>query len=213
MYWIYVLQCEGGRIYVGMTRRLYRRWSEHQTGSGGLNTTVYPPEKLLGIYKAGSNESFINYRFHIETMRKFKRDTLNEWGQSEIKVYDVETLITERLMLEKGDDWRKVSGGKHVKFDKWVRPSNVVVDRPLCKCGLPSEVNYSSKHDYVYFTCPRSIIDYAWDDFYNGLDRDPACNFWEKYTKDEEPRRQHAIYWREKLSKRTPEQLRAIFDE
>jgi predicted GIY-YIG superfamily endonuclease len=52
MKWVYILKCKDGYYYVGETTRLYRRFWEHFSGLGAINTTVYKPEKVVAIYKS-----------------------------------------------------------------------------------------------------------------------------------------------------------------
>ena len=51
MHWIYILKCQDDYYYVGETKRLYRRFWEHNEGRGGLNTSIYIPEGIVAIYK------------------------------------------------------------------------------------------------------------------------------------------------------------------
>ena len=51
MRWVYILKCIDDYYYVGETKRLYRRFREHQEGFGGTNTSTYTPESIVSIYK------------------------------------------------------------------------------------------------------------------------------------------------------------------
>ena len=50
MRWIYILKCsedyENNIYYIGQTKRLYRRFWEHDGGKGGVNTSIYKPEEF-----------------------------------------------------------------------------------------------------------------------------------------------------------------------
>ena len=61
MKWVYILQCRGGYFYVGQTSRLYRRFWEHDGGTGGLNTSTYPPENIVAIYPVNRLGRFFHY--------------------------------------------------------------------------------------------------------------------------------------------------------
>jgi hypothetical protein len=58
-----------------------------------------------------------------------------------------------------------------------------VVDRPLCKCGYPSEVKISKDKEHIYFVCALKNV---WGDFYEGLQVDEPCDFWKIYEGDKE---------------------------
>jgi predicted GIY-YIG superfamily endonuclease len=45
----YVLELTGGRVYVGWSRNLSSRLSEHWAGNGSVMTRTYPPIKVLQI--------------------------------------------------------------------------------------------------------------------------------------------------------------------
>lgn len=47
MYFVYLLECNGGRIYTGITTNVERRFSEHLAGKGGHFTRSMKPEKIL----------------------------------------------------------------------------------------------------------------------------------------------------------------------
>jgi predicted GIY-YIG superfamily endonuclease len=65
MHWIYILKCKDNYYYVGETCRLYRRFYEHYKGLGGLNTSIYPPENIVAIYKVDTINKFIDYNYNI----------------------------------------------------------------------------------------------------------------------------------------------------
>ena len=47
MKWVYIFKCEDDHYYVGETSRLYRRFWEHNEGTGGLNTSVYKLSQFI----------------------------------------------------------------------------------------------------------------------------------------------------------------------
>lgn len=44
---VYILKCNDGRFYTGITNNLERRFEEHKTGKGAHFTKVFGVEKLL----------------------------------------------------------------------------------------------------------------------------------------------------------------------
>ena len=61
MLWVYILECENGVFYVGQTKRLFRRFWEHENGNGGINTSTNTPRKIVAIYKVATLCKFIEY--------------------------------------------------------------------------------------------------------------------------------------------------------
>ena len=47
MYYVYLIQCEGGSIYTGITTDLERRFKEHRDKAGGHYTRAHKVEKIL----------------------------------------------------------------------------------------------------------------------------------------------------------------------
>ena len=55
-------------------------------------------------------------------------------------------------------------------------PEKDIVDRPLCHCGMPSEVKLSKDRTKIYYVC---AIKNVWNDFFKIINVDEPCNFWE----------------------------------
>ena len=47
MYYVYLIQCEDGSIYTGITTDLERRFKEHSDKIGGHYTRAHKVEKIL----------------------------------------------------------------------------------------------------------------------------------------------------------------------
>ena len=203
MRWVYILKCDDGYYYVGETSRLYRRFWEHNKGSGGLNTSVYKPECVVAIYKVNTLGKFFEYNNIV--MNKicniyFNRcDTLLEEFNDDNDEYDnlfAENNITECLMLNNKDNWKKIRGGKYTRFDiEYTLPINEYIKNlPLCNCGLPCDIK--KKHDYLYFRCAKKNM---WDSLKEkfGIEDVEPCDFFMKYTKDIE----YKIYYEQHKNK------------
>lgn len=46
-YWLYLLECEGGRLYAGIARDVERRFCQHVFGLGAKFTRSFPPLRVL----------------------------------------------------------------------------------------------------------------------------------------------------------------------
>jgi len=190
MHWVYVVRSEDGHIYVGETRRLYRRFNEHQTGRGGVNTNRHTPTQLIGLYHVPNNILFMkNYNDMIDG--KSNPMSQLKWNGEDDKGYlEVENLITERYMYENSDNCGLVRGGKYTTIERCIDyqykyldsplKSKVCIDRPLCKHGYPCEINMKNDKGKMFFTCPLKRPN-VWDGFYSHLDIEETCNFWEEF--------------------------------
>ena len=47
MYFVYILQCDDGTLYTGITNDLKRRFKQHKTGKGALYTKWHGAKKFL----------------------------------------------------------------------------------------------------------------------------------------------------------------------
>jgi hypothetical protein len=203
MKWVYILQCENGYFYVGETSRLYRRFWEHENGLGGLNTSVYPPINIVAIYSVNRLGKFFDYTkkvsnndYHLNYNIYFKRggiienfnidndadnDADNECGYNSLLI---ENTITEKMMIDNETNWKKIRGGKYVRFNvEYNFPNNQLTQElPNCNCGLPCDVKRNDENNYLYFRCAKKNM---WDKMREEFGiADEPCNFFMRYTKD-----------------------------
>ena len=63
MHWVYLLKCEKGRYYIGETKRLYRRFSEHKNPDivSSNQCYDYEPIWIFGIYSVINNLIYKKY--------------------------------------------------------------------------------------------------------------------------------------------------------
>lgn len=196
MKWVYILKCEGGYYYVGETKRLYRRFWEHQGGIGGLNTTTYVPEEIVAIYKVDTICKFLEYNEYVnkiidgiwhEKYKGFKlRDFNDELEECQNDNLYAENNIAECLMIHNTDNWNKIRGGKYIRLDiEYKYPENDYIKYlPLCNCGLPCDIKKNEDKNYLYFRCAKKNM---WDKLREEFDiDDEPCNFFMEYIKDKQ---------------------------
>ena len=113
MKWVYILHCKNNYYYVGETNRLYRRFWEHNEGSGGLNTSTYEPECIIAIYKVSSLSKFFDYdeivsnqiyNIYFNRANKIIEDFDDEDEEYDNKI--VENNIAELLIIHKNNNHR-----------------------------------------------------------------------------------------------------------
>lgn len=147
-HWVYVLECKQNKIYVGETKRLFRRLREHLHTRGAANTRLYKPQRLLGLYP----------------IKDYSSNT-----QEKINHRDYENFITEIIILQKNlkenmdiDIINKnICGGKYLEdiktkdFISQIQEDRIKKARnwPLCKCGIPCEIKQNPYHHYDYYRC------------------------------------------------------------
>jgi hypothetical protein len=211
VHWVYVLECEDDYIYVGETESLLRRLREHLNHRGGANTFKHTPLRLIGLYKVNENTSFMEYRTAVLSgdYNRFLLETWGENGDNLlIENHITERFFYDRrdnTSYGGGLEWYKVRGGKYTRgnLDETVAMYKLasekegrtcfsrnpidtllvetIVDRPLCKCGNPSEVSLSKDKSKIYFVC---ALKYVWPAVYSIIDTCTPCDFWQPYSED-----------------------------
>ena len=112
MHWIYILRCDNNVIYVGETKRLYRRLIEHNNGEGGDTTSDFKPYKLLGLYKLIKDGLTFECPIHKDMYKKGFIDEDKSWA------LELENQITLMYMKVMNTKWHNVYGGKyHIDTD------------------------------------------------------------------------------------------------
>ncbi len=66
---VYLLECTGGGIYIGIARDIDARYAEHAAGKGALYTRLFPPVRILGV------KSYPDHRSAAQAERAFKKLT------------------------------------------------------------------------------------------------------------------------------------------
>ena len=197
MKWVYILKCEDDYYYVGETTRLYRRFWEHYSEKGGVNTYNYKPECIVAIYRVKTVGKFINYNINvIDTLKNnytdYNQNGYDKWLLKKFNddvEYDYNNLeaennITECLMINNKDNWEKVRGGKYTHFNvNYKFPINdYIKELPICKCGIPCDIKKNEDKNYLFFRCAKKNF---WDSLKEEFDIDEEpCNFYMEYSKD-----------------------------
>lgn len=189
VHWVYVLQSsDTDGIYVGETTRLYRRWNEHVTGRGGVTTSNDNYDTLIGLYNVTHNIKFLDFYTSADTFDNPIMRTSWGWDGECYKsdALQVENHITERYRIER-KNFFNIKGGKYCREDCVYDLTNVTIDRPLCKCGYPCEVNMQKDKTKIYFTCPVPV----WTNTFSDIDTPEKCNLWKEYEPYRTLREQH----------------------
>lgn len=202
MHWVYILKCEDNYYYVGETERLYRRFWEHQSGDGSLNTSIHKPEQIVAIYKVSVIHNFVKYNNLVNDFLNKKIEGYKISALQRLKIWDTncysngdnliaENNIAECLMIHNKDNWNKVRGGKYTRLNvEYKYPNNdYIKDLPLCNCGMPCDIRKNEDNNYLYFRCAKKNM---WDTFRDMFDiEDDPCKFFMEYKKDNDIRLEH----------------------
>lgn len=76
MYFVYLIECEDGTIYTGITTDIRRRFKEHRSGKGGAYTRSKKVKKILYAEKYKDRSSALKREAEIKGWRRGKKLTL-----------------------------------------------------------------------------------------------------------------------------------------
>ncbi|AXK38787.1 GIY-YIG nuclease family protein [Crenobacter cavernae] len=68
-WYLYILECAGGRLYTGISTDVARRYAEHATGKGARFTRAHPPERLLLTVEFASRSDALKAEWAVKQMR------------------------------------------------------------------------------------------------------------------------------------------------
>ena len=70
-YYVYMLECRGGRLYTGITTDIERRFAEHRAGRKGARfTRAHPPAKLLAATGAANRSEALKLEAALKRLRR-----------------------------------------------------------------------------------------------------------------------------------------------
>jgi putative endonuclease len=108
MAWMYILQCCDGSYYVGSTKDLERRLSQHQEGRGAIYTSKRLPVKLVYCEEYNHVAEAFYREKQVQGWRRAKREALMN-GMPELllalakKVFDKKKID---LITSMNPEWK-----------------------------------------------------------------------------------------------------------
>jgi putative endonuclease len=75
-WFVYVLECIGGKLYTGITNDIDRRFDRHASGKGAIYTRLNPPIRVLACnaYSSKSEAAKVEYQ-----LKQLSRSRKLEW--------------------------------------------------------------------------------------------------------------------------------------
>ena len=65
---LYLLECEDGSLYTGITADVERRYAEHLHGKGARYTRSHPPRRLLASVPVGSRSDALKAEWRLKAL-------------------------------------------------------------------------------------------------------------------------------------------------
>lgn len=70
-YYVYLLECRGGRLYAGITTDIPRRVAEHRAGKRGAKfTRANPPARLLAVRQLANRSAALKLEAALKRLRR-----------------------------------------------------------------------------------------------------------------------------------------------
>ncbi len=73
MYYVYILECNDGTLYAGITTDVNRRFQEHSLGKGGAYTRANKAKKLLYTEKCQNRSLALKREAEIKRLSRAKK--------------------------------------------------------------------------------------------------------------------------------------------
>ena len=73
MYYVYILECQDGTLYTGITTDVQRRFQEHRLGKGGAYTKARGAKKLVYLEKCQNRSSALKREAEIKNFSREKK--------------------------------------------------------------------------------------------------------------------------------------------
>ncbi len=70
MYFVYIIECEDGSLYTGITTDVRRRFLEHRKGIGGHYTAAHKPKRIVYIEKRKTRGDALRREAQIKKLRR-----------------------------------------------------------------------------------------------------------------------------------------------
>jgi len=73
---VYILLCEDGSLYTGITNDLTRRFSQHQSGRGGQYTRSHPVKRIVYTEQRRTKGAALKREAAIKRLTKAEKSNL-----------------------------------------------------------------------------------------------------------------------------------------
>lgn len=70
MWYVYVLVCQDGSLYTGVTNNLQKRFLEHENGKGGRYTRSHKPVKVIYKEKFNTKSEALKREAEIKSWKR-----------------------------------------------------------------------------------------------------------------------------------------------
>ena len=67
-WFVYMLECRGGRIYTGIAVDVAARFAKHRCGKGAAFTRMHPPRRILGLRRCQGRSEALKAEYALKQL-------------------------------------------------------------------------------------------------------------------------------------------------
>lgn len=75
-WFLYLIECEGGSIYTGITVDVDKRYAAHLSGMGARYTRSHPPRQMLAVFEYEDRSSASRAEYEMKQLSASQKRTL-----------------------------------------------------------------------------------------------------------------------------------------
>ena len=72
-FWLYLLECEGGRYYAGIARDVEQRFYQHVLGVGAKFTRAFQPMRVLALRRYTSKSAALRAELQLKKLPRARK--------------------------------------------------------------------------------------------------------------------------------------------
>ncbi|HEX8978193.1 MAG TPA: GIY-YIG nuclease family protein [Parasulfuritortus sp.] len=72
-WYVYVLECAGGKLYTGITNNLARRFDKHASGKGAIYTRMNPPVRMLACQACAGRSEAAKSEYRLKQLSRARK--------------------------------------------------------------------------------------------------------------------------------------------
>ena len=72
-WWLYLLECKGGGIYVGIAKSVEERFNVHLSGEGALYTKLNRPQRVMAKTMVGSQKQALSIERKVKKLPPYEK--------------------------------------------------------------------------------------------------------------------------------------------
>jgi putative endonuclease len=73
VWYLYLIECDDGSLYTGITTDVERRYAQHVAGKGARYTRMKKPVRLVGFRECGTKSNALKVEIAVKQLKREKK--------------------------------------------------------------------------------------------------------------------------------------------